>query len=75
MLFKHKKTRSLKGPALSLPSQEMVKDCAANSQTRRYVVRPTCNQKSVSIEDLVAQRRAMHLMMLKHRATPPASYH
>ena len=32
---------------------EMLKSCAANAQTSRFVVRPTCNQKSVRIEDLV----------------------
>ena len=52
------------GPLTGL---EMLKDCAANAQTRRFVVRPTCNQKSVRIEDLVGQRRTMHLMMLKQQ--------
>ena len=49
------------------PGIEVLRETAMDSSTECFVMRPTCNQRSVKIEDLVARRKHTHVQMLTNQ--------
>ena len=44
----------------------MLEEGMLDGSTRRFVIRPTCNQRSVRIEEMVARRKNVHVQMLEN---------